>query len=105
MEPNVMFSVIFFMTLLSLIAYFVVETSKQKPVKKYNVEYGGENKFMERFEMYKDKRGEWRFRLVAPNHKIIAVSEGYHNKADCIHAIKKVRQYSATAEIEDLEDI
>lgn len=96
---------IFFITLLSLIAYFVVESSNQKKGRIYNLEKGGEKTYMERFEIYKDKRGEWRFRLVAPNHKTIAVSEGYHNKADCIHAIKKVKQYSQTAEIENLEDI
>ena len=33
-----------------------------------------------RIEMYPDKRGEWRFRIVASNGKIIAASEGYTTK-------------------------
>ena len=34
-------------------------------------------------EIYKDKRGKWRWRLCASNGKIIAsASEGYENKGD-----------------------
>ena len=34
-------------------------------------------------EIYKDKRGNWRWRLRANNGKIIAAStEGYQNKCD-----------------------
>ena len=35
-----------------------------------------------KFEMYKDKAGEYRFRLKARNGEIIAVSEGYKNAPD-----------------------
>jgi len=39
----------------------------------------------DRWEFYKDNRGEWRWRRIAPNGKIVgASSEGYKNKADCI---------------------
>lgn len=35
---------------------------------------------------------QWRWRLRAANNRIIAVSgEGYHNKADCLHAIALVK--------------
>jgi uncharacterized protein YegP (UPF0339 family) len=35
---------------------------------------------------------QWRWRLRASNNKIIAESgEGYHNKADCIAAIRLVQ--------------
>jgi len=37
-----------------------------------------------KYEVYQDKRGEWRWRLRAANGKILAVSsEGYVNKDDC----------------------
>lgn len=36
-----------------------------------------------KFEIYKDKRGEWRWRLKARNGKILAVSsEGYASQID-----------------------
>ena len=41
----------------------------------------GEN---DKFEVYKDKRGEFRWRRIASNGKIVgASSEGYSKKADC----------------------
>ena len=41
----------------------------------------GEN---DKWEFYKDKAGEWRWRRTAPNGTIVgASSEGYRNKADC----------------------
>ena len=33
-----------------------------------------------KFEVYKDTKNEWRFRLIAGNGEIIAVSEGYKTK-------------------------
>jgi len=33
-----------------------------------------------KFEIYEDKAKEWRFRLIAGNGEIIAVSEGYKTK-------------------------
>lgn len=36
-------------------------------------------------EIYKDSKGEWRWRKIAPNGKIVGASaEGYANKSDCI---------------------
>jgi uncharacterized protein YegP (UPF0339 family) len=44
------------------------------------------------FQVYKDAKGEWRWRLVAGNERIIAVSgEGYHHRHDCLHAIELVK--------------
>lgn len=38
----------------------------------------------DKFEVYKDKRGEFRWRRIASNGKIVgAASEGYTKKADC----------------------
>ena len=38
------------------------------------------------FELYRES-GEWRWRLRAGNHEIIASGESYKNKADCLHCI------------------
>jgi uncharacterized protein YegP (UPF0339 family) len=35
-----------------------------------------------KFTVYEDAGGEFRFRLVAPNNEIIAVSEGYTTKVE-----------------------
>lgn len=43
-----------------------------------------------KFEMYTDKAGEFRFRLKARNGEVIAVSEGYVTKANCINGIESV---------------
>lgn len=34
---------------------------------------------------------QWRWRLKAANHEIIANGESYHNKADCLHVIDLIR--------------
>ena len=36
-----------------------------------------------KFEIYKDKKGEFRFRLKAGNGQIILASEGYKAKTSC----------------------
>ena len=54
------------------------------------------------FEVYKDKAGEFRFRLKAPNGQIIAIGEGYTDKINCINAIKLIKSYSKGARIKDL---
>ena len=43
------------------------------------------------YYVYKDNLGQWRWYLLAANNRKIANSgEGYHNKADCLHAISLV---------------
>ena len=38
----------------------------------------------DKWEFYKDKAGEWRWRRTAPNGNIVgASSEGYKNRSDC----------------------
>lgn len=52
------------------------------------------------FETYKDKKGEWRWRLRAPNKNIIADGgEGYKNKADCEAGIASIKKNSPTAKV------
>ncbi|MCJ2142557.1 YegP family protein [Methylobacterium sp. E-066] len=55
-----------------------------------------------RFELYRDAKGEWRWRLRARNGEVIADSaEGYLRREDCEHGIALVRQ-STEARIEDM---
>jgi len=47
----------------------------------------------ERFEVYKDAAGKWRWRLVAPNGKIIATGgESYASKQMCELGIPSVKR-------------
>ena len=55
-----------------------------------------------RFEVYKDKAGRFRFRLVAANGEIIAVSEAYESKDGCRDGIESVRTNASKAEIVDM---
>jgi len=52
-----------------------------------------------KFEMYLDKAGEYRFRLTATNGQIIATSEGYKAKANCLNGIESVKKNAPDAEI------
>ena len=57
---------------------------------------------MSKFQIYKDRKGEYRWRLRARNGEIIADSnEGYSSKASCKHGIDLVKQQAANAEVED----
>lgn len=43
------------------------------------------------FDLYKDRVGHWRWRLVSSNGRIVAdSSEGYVNKGDAEHGITLV---------------
>jgi uncharacterized protein len=53
-----------------------------------------------KYQIYKDAKGEFRFRLKAPNGEIIAEGEGYESKDGCLNGIEVVRG-SGNAEIED----
>ena len=55
-----------------------------------------------KFEVYKDKSGQFCFRLVAPNGEIIAVSEAYTTKQKCLQGIEAVKKYAPEAEIVEL---
>ena len=54
-----------------------------------------------KFEVYTDKKGEYRFRLKAANGQIIAVSEGYVKMASCMNGIESVRKNSVDAPVEE----
>jgi uncharacterized protein len=57
------------------------------------------------FEVYKDKSGEYRWRLKASNGQAIASSgEGYASKKSCLDGIESVRRNAAKAEVKDLTE-
>lgn len=49
-----------------------------------------------KFEVYKDKKGEFRFRLNAKNGQAILASEGYSSKAGCLNGIESVKKNAAS---------
>ena len=58
-----------------------------------------ETKTNPKFEIYKDKAGEFRFRLKARNGEVIAISEGYVKKDSCKNGIESVRRNSVDAPV------
>jgi uncharacterized protein YegP (UPF0339 family) len=53
-----------------------------------------------KFEMYRDKAGEFRFRMKARNGRIVGVSEGYSSRSGCLNGIDSVKNNANQAEIE-----
>ena len=52
-----------------------------------------------KFEIFKDKAGEFRFHLKAGNGEIIAVSEGYKAKDGCLKGIDSVKYNTVWSDI------
>lgn len=52
-----------------------------------------------KFEVYKDKAGEFRFRLKATNGQIIATGEGYKAKAGVMNGIESIKKNAPDAEV------
>ena len=53
-----------------------------------------------KFQVYLDKAGEFRFRLLASNGQNIAGSEGYSRKDSCLNGIESVRKNAPGAPVE-----
>ena len=58
-----------------------------------------------KFQLFRDKAGQFRFRLKARNGKIIAVSDVYQTKSGCENGIGSVRKNAPDAEIEETAEI
>ena len=55
-----------------------------------------------KFEVYKDKSGEYRWRLVHTNGQMIASSgEGYKSKESAMNGIKSVKENAPGAAVEE----
>lgn len=55
-----------------------------------------------KFELYKDRSGQFRFRLKAGNGEIIAVSESYTTKSGAQNGIESVKTNAPSAAVDDL---
>ena len=55
------------------------------------------------FEVYKDNKGEYRFRRKATNGQIIATGEGYVAKASCLNGVESVRRNAPEAPVDEAE--
>ena len=53
-----------------------------------------------KFEYYRDRAGQWRWHLKAPNGLLIADSgQGYRNEEDCVAGVRLVKRYAPDAEV------
>jgi uncharacterized protein YegP (UPF0339 family) len=57
---------------------------------------------MHSFEVYKDKKGEFRFRFRAGNGEPMFASEAYKTKASALKSIESIRKNAAGAEVKDV---
>lgn len=55
-----------------------------------------------KFELYKDRSGQFRFRLKAGNGEVIATSEAYVSKSGAQNGIESVKSNAPSAAVEDL---
>ena len=56
-----------------------------------------------KFEIYRDKAGEFRFRLKATNGQIIAVGEGYKSLQSCKNGVASVAKNAPDASVVEEE--
>lgn len=56
---------------------------------------------MAKFEVYKDKKGETRFRYRANNGEIMFSSEGYKARASAMKAIESIKKNAPDAPVEE----
>ena len=47
-------------------------------------------------------KGQWRWRLRAGNHEIIASGESYVNKADCLHVIELIKDVQGETPVKEI---
>ena len=81
----------------------VITNAPEAPVEDQTVE-GFATEKNPKFELYTDKKGEFRFRLEAKNGQIIATGEGYKAKAGCKNGIESIKKNVVDAKIVEVED-
>lgn len=59
---------------------------------------------MSKFEIYKSRGGEYKWRLKASNGEIIAVGEGYKSKQNCKNGTDSVKNNAPKAGVGDLTE-
>ncbi|MFZ2523501.1 MAG: DUF1508 domain-containing protein [Minisyncoccia bacterium] len=55
-----------------------------------------------KFEVYKDKKGGFRWRLLSSNGEAVAVGEAYKERRGVMDAIKKLKDWASTKVVSDL---
>ncbi|UOK69741.1 YegP family protein [Ancylobacter polymorphus] len=55
-----------------------------------------------KFEVYKDKAGEFRFRFRASNGEAMFSSEGYKAKASALAAVESIQKNAPGADLVDM---
>lgn len=80
----------------------IKKCSAKAPIEDQTIADFAKQKFP-KFEVYTDKKGEFRFRLLASNGEPIAASEGYKSKQSCLNGIESVRKNAADSEIVETE--
>jgi uncharacterized protein len=61
----------------------------------------GEAAMAYKFEIYKDKASEFRFRFIAPNGEEMFGSQGYKQKSSATSAIDSIKAHAPGAAVED----
>ena len=56
-----------------------------------------------KFQIKKDKRGEFRVNFVAPNGQIMLSTEGYTSKSSATNAIESIKKNGPDAVVEEVE--
>ena len=77
----------------------VIKNAPVAPVEDQTKE-GFEKLSNPKFEVYQDKKGEFRFRLRARNGQNIASGEGYTTMKACQNGIESVRKNAAEGKVE-----
>ena len=54
-----------------------------------------------KFAVYKEKKGEFRFRFKAPNGETMFSGEGYKQKKSALSAIESIKKNTPDAEVDD----
>jgi uncharacterized protein YegP (UPF0339 family) len=54
------------------------------------------------FEIYQDKKGEYRFRLKAANGETIGQGEGYNKRSGCTRCIESIKKNAVNAKIVEI---
>ncbi|MBP6993838.1 DUF1508 domain-containing protein [Candidatus Woesebacteria bacterium] len=57
---------------------------------------------MAKFEIYFSKAADYRWRLKAANGEIVAISEGYTEKASAIRSARRIQELAPLALIDDI---
>ena len=57
---------------------------------------------MVRYEIFRDRAGEFRWRLVAANNREVCWSEGYSTKQGAVDSVDWVKSWAFMAPVNDL---